>query len=92
MKTIPKMKLPIVIIMFSLTLLINYISKPSINVVDADTLATEIVGIGKVKSTRIIEERERNGEFESKQDFYIRTKNLGIGEVVFNRIGKIYKF
>lgn len=92
MKKMPKMKLPVVMFIFGLTLSVTHWLKPSINDIDAETLANEVIGIGYAKSQKIINERDKNGEFENKQDFYKRVKKLGIGEVVYNRINKQYKY
>ena len=87
-----RMKFSVVIVIFAITLFVSSLFKPSINYIDAQTLAKDIVGVGQIKSERIINEREQFGFFKGEEDFYNRTRKLGIGEVVFNRIKKQYRF
>lgn len=89
---IEKMQFPILIMVFVMTLSVSSLFKPSINKIDATRLAKDVYGVGDIKSTKIIQERNLNGDFKNEKDFYHRTKKLGIGEVVFNRINKKYKF
>lgn len=86
-----KMKFNVLIGVFVITIFVSQLFKPSINYVDAQTLAKDITGVGKIKSEKIIAEREAYGFFKGEKDFYERTKKLGIGEVSFNRIKKAYK-
>lgn len=86
-----KMKFNVLIGVFVATIFVSQMFKPSINYVDAQTLAKDIVGIGKIKSEKIVAERENYGFFKGEKDFYDRTKKLGIGNVSFNRIKKEYK-
>lgn len=86
-----RMKFSIVITIFGITLFVSSFFKPSINHIDAQTLADNIVGVGKIKSERIVNEREEFGMFKGEEDFYNRTRKLGIGDVVFNRIKKQYR-
>lgn len=89
-KILNKIQFPILVCVFALTLAVSTMFKKSINYIDAQTLAKDIYGVGKIKSERIVRERELNGVFLGEKDFYNRTKKLGIGEVVFNRIKKEY--
>ena len=89
-KILNKIQFPILVCVFVLTLTVSTMFKKSINHIDAQTLAKDISGVGKIKSERIVRERELNGFFLGEKDFYDRTKKLGIGEVVFNRIKKEY--
>lgn len=91
-KKISKMEFPVLIIIFVMTLSFSNLFKSSINHIDAPTLAKDIYGVGLIKSHRIIKEREQNGHYKDEKDFYHRTKKLGIGEVVYNRINKKYKY
>lgn len=86
-----RMKFSIIIVIFGITLCVSSLFKPSINYIDAQTLSKDITGVGDVKSEKIINERDRFGFFKGEEDFYKRTKKLGIGEVVFNRIKKQYR-
>lgn len=88
---IEKMKFPILISVFAVTILVANLFRPSINYVDSQTLAKNIVGVGQKKSERIIDERNKYGFFKGEKDFQDRVKKLGIGEVSFNRIRKAYR-
>lgn len=89
-QVLEKMKFSILIMVFAITLFITSLFRPNINYVDQETLAKEVVGVGEIKSAKIIQERELHGFFKGEKDFYERVKKLGIGEVVINRISKQY--
>lgn len=86
-----KMKFSILLCLFAITLFVSSLFKPNLNYIDAQTLADNIVGVGEIKSTRIIKERDEHGFFLGEKDFANRVKDLGIGEVVLNRITKKYR-
>lgn len=85
-----KLRLSLFIVLFVITIGISNIFKTSINEVDKLALDTQIRGVGKIKSEKIIKERDMNGYYKDKQDFENRTKNF-LGEKVTNRIEKTYK-
>lgn len=87
-----KIKFSIVLVLFAITLGVSSLFKPSLNEIDAQTLANDIAGVGKVKSEKIIKDREENGIYLGQKDFENRAKSLGIGEVVIGRISRKYKF
>lgn len=91
-KRISKMEFPVLVVIFVMTISFSSLFKDSINHVDALTLAKDISGVGTIKSNKIIQEREQNGHYKDEKDFYHRTKKFGIGEVVYNRINKKYKY
>lgn len=86
-----RMKFSLIIVIFGITIFVSLLFKPSINYIDAQTLAKDIVGVGEIKSEKIINERDKFGFFKGEEDFYNRTRELGIGEVVFNKIKKQYR-
>lgn len=91
-KSMSKIEFPVLIVAFIITLCVSTMIRPSINKVDAITLDKKIVGVGKIKSHRIIQERELNGDFKNQKDFCERVGKLGVGEVVLTRITKEYNF
>lgn len=91
-KVLNKMKFTLLIGVFALTNFMADLVRPSLNHTTATELHTRIVGIGKVKSQKIIHERHTNGFFVTSKDFRDRMKSLGIGEVVIARIEKTYRF
>lgn len=56
----------------------------NINTADADTLATELKGIGASKAAAIVSYREQYGPFQSTGDL---TNVPGIGEKTIDRLG-----
>lgn len=87
-----KMKFSILLSLFVVTFGVSTLFKPNLNYIDAQTLAEDIVGVGELKSAKIIKERQEHGFFLGEKDFTNRVKDLGIGEVVMNRITKKYRF
>lgn len=85
-----KLRLSLFIVLFVITIGISNIFKTSINEVDKLALDIQIRGVGKIKSEKIIKERDMNGYYKDKQDFENRTRNF-LGEKVINRIEKTYK-
>lgn len=85
-----RLRLSLFILLFVITIGISNIFKPSINTIDKLALDTQIKGVGKIKASKIIEERNMNGNYKSKEDFENRTKDF-LGETVINRIEKTYK-
>ena len=92
MKLLTKVKqnTRVYIIAFILIVGMDYNNKLSINQVSAYTIDQQIEGIGKVKSNKIIQERETNGYYKNIQDFNERTKDF-VGEKVQVRLAKAYK-
>lgn len=86
-----KINMGICLMLFFITLTISHVLKPNINQVNREHL-TMINGIGKIKSERIIVEREIYGVYKNREDFAMRTEPLGIGKVSFDKIQKKYKF
>ena len=82
-----KLRLSLFIVLFVITIGISNIFKTSINEVDKLALDIQIRGVGKIKSEKIIKERDMNGYYKDKQDFENRTRNF-LGEKVINRIEK----
>ncbi len=62
---------------FSFTYADTSVDKIDINSADVETLDRELKGIGPKKAAAIVEFREKNGPFQSIEDF---TKVSGIGE------------
>lgn len=87
-----KMKFSVLLFLFVFVLGVTSFFRPNLNYVDAKTLADNIVGVGAVKSEKIVKEREENGFFTGEKDFTNRMKKLGVGEVVASRITKKYRF
>lgn len=85
-----RLRLSLFILLFVITIGISNMFKTSINEVDKLTLDTQIKGIGDIKSSKIIKERDTNGNYKNKKDFENRTHNF-LGEIVTNRIEKTYK-
>jgi len=54
-----------------------FAAQVNINTADADTIATEISGIGQSRAKAIVEYRKANGKFQTIDDL---TKVKGIGE------------
>lgn len=69
---------------------IDYFEKPCLNEVSCSMLDNEIRGVGKIKSYKIIKEREVNGNYKNVQDFIERTDSF-IGKTVQTRIVRAYK-
>ena len=92
MKLLTKVKrnTRVYIMAFVLILGMDYNDKLSINQVSAYTIDQQIEGVGKVKSNKIIQEREVNGDYKNIQDFNERTKDF-VGEKVQGRLAKAYK-
>ena len=82
-----KLRLSLFFVLFVITIGISNIFKTSINEVDKLALDIQIRGVGKIKSEKIIKERDMNGYYKDKQDFENRTRNF-LGEKVINRIEK----
>lgn len=87
-----KIKFTLMVCVFVLTNFMADLVRPSINNISASELDTRIVGIGKIKSEKIINERNKHGFFVDSKDFRQRMKSIGIGEVVLTRIEKSYRF
>jgi competence protein ComEA len=56
----------------------------NINTADAETLATELTGIGPALAAEIVRDREQNGRYESP-DALARVKGVGARIVEANR-------
>jgi competence protein ComEA len=56
----------------------------NINTADAETLATELTGIGPALAAEIVRDREQNGRYESP-DALARVKGVGAKIVEANR-------
>lgn len=89
---ISKIKLSVCVCLFFITITISNFLKPNINYINGDRIAKDITGVGKIKSEKIINEKEVNGFYKNEKDFYSRMKDLGIGEITYNRIKKTYRF
>lgn len=61
--------------------------KVNINTADAETLATELKGVGQSKAVAIVEHRKANGPFESV-DALVDVKGIG-AKVLEDNAGKI---
>ena len=92
MKFLARVKRNTRVYILSLMLILgmDYNDKPSINQVSACTIDQQVKGIGKIKSDKIIHERETNGDYKNIQDFNERTKDF-VGEKVQVRLAKAYK-
>lgn len=89
---IKKIKISLFMMIFLFALAITNV-RPNSNHLTADEIADGIHGIGKLKSERIVKEREK-GIFKNKDDFYVRVvknKDYRIGDTVYERIIKTYK-
>ena len=87
-----KIKISLFMMVFLMALMFSN-NRPNINYIDAQHISKAIQGVGDVKSTWVIKEREK-GLFINKDDFHARVvdnKNYKVGEVVFDRIVKTYK-
>lgn len=88
-----KIQIPLLMMVFFFTLaLINI--KPNLNYATESELDLSILGIGTLKASQIIKEREDNGIFKNRDDFYVRVvnnKKYKVGDVVAQRIFKKYK-
>lgn len=90
---IKKIKISLFMMIFLFALAITNV-RPNLNHLTAEQIANDIHGIGKIKSERIVKERETKGKFKSKDDFYVRVvdnKEYRIGDTVYERIVKTYK-
>lgn len=56
----------------------------NINTADAESLATELNGIGETKAIAIVEYRQQNGPFKSADDLAL-VKGIGEGTIDKNR-------
>ena len=56
----------------------------NINTADAESLASELNGIGESKAIAIVEYRQKNGPFKSAEDLAL-VKGIGEGTVDKNR-------
>ena len=56
----------------------------NINTADAESLATELNGIGETKAIAIVEYRQKNGPFKSADDMAL-VKGIGEGTIDKNR-------
>lgn len=86
-----KMSIPVIFILFLLTISISQFLKPDINYVLAEHIDLNVRGVGVQKSNGIIKERLLNGHFKDWNDFKNRTENVRIGDLVYNRIIHKYK-
>jgi len=55
-----------------------------INTADAETISTELKGVGLTKATAIVEYREKHGPFKSPEDLSL-VKGIGDRTVEINR-------
>lgn len=85
-----KVRMCLFVFLFVFTVGITNFFKTSINEVDRLSLDNTIKGVGKVKSEKIIAEREAHGYFKSEEDFRNRTKQF-LGKSVHSRIARTYK-
>lgn len=61
-----------------------FAGKVNINTADADTIASEIHGIGKARAQAIVEYRKANGKFSRIEDL-ARVKGVGAKTIEKNR-------
>ena len=61
-----------------------FAGKVNINTADADTIASEINGIGKARAQAIVEYRKANGKFSRIEDL-ARVKGVGEKTIARNR-------
>ena len=83
--------LAILITMGILLLITDF--RPNINSVSQEQLQKDIVGVGKIKATQIVHERDFR-EFSSTEDFYNRivvNTDYKVGDKVYSNINKKYK-
>lgn len=57
----------------------------NVNTADAETLSAELDGVGEAIAKRIIEEREKNGDFKDDGDLQQRVKGIGDKTVEKNK-------
>ena len=67
----------------SLLPLATWAGPVNINTADAETLAAELSGVGRVKAEAIVEDRKRYGDFKSASDL-TRVKGIGDRIVAIN--------
>ena len=77
-----KIKSFLFIVLFSFSSLL-YAAQVNINTADADTLSTELSGIGQSKAEAIVAYREQHGPYRQLEDL---TKVKGIGIATIEKI------
>lgn len=90
---INKIQISLFMLVFFFALALTNV-KPNLNHATVEQIIADINGVGKVKSTHIVKEKNENGLFKDKDDFYVRVvnnKEYKVGEVVADRIVKKYK-
>lgn len=88
-----KIHIPLLMMIFFFTLaLINV--KPNLNYATEREIDLSVLGVGTLKASQIVKEREENGNFKNKKDFYTRVvnnKSYKVGNLVAKRITKKFK-
>lgn len=88
-----KLKLSVLSVVFVLSLFFSQITKKNLNTITYHELVSEIKGVGNVKATHILSERDVNGYFKNKEDFKVRVvlnDKYKVGETVYDRIINTY--
>ena len=57
----------------------------NINKADANTIARELIGVGKARAEAIVKERQKNGPFKNGKDLASRVKGIGAGIIAKNK-------
>ena len=78
-----KIKSFIFIVLFSFSSLL-YAAQVNINTADADTLSTELSGIGQSKAEAIVAYREQHGPYKQVEDL-TNVKGIGIATIEKNK-------
>ena len=78
-----KIKSFLFIVLFSFSSLL-YAAQVNINTADADTLSTELSGIGQSKAEAIVTYREQHGPYRQLEDL-TNVKGIGIATIEKNK-------
>ena len=78
-----KIKTFLFIVLFSFSSLL-YAAQVNINPADADTLSSELTGIGQSKAEAIVAYREQHGPYKQLEDL-TRVKGIGIATIEKNK-------
>jgi competence protein ComEA len=78
-----KIKSFLFIVLFSFSSLL-YAAQVNINTADADTLSTELSGIGQSKAEAIVAYREQHGPYRQLEDL-TNVKGIGIATIEKNK-------
>jgi competence protein ComEA len=80
----------LLVLLFAVALPVAAVAGPvNINTADAETISTELQGIGMSKAQAIVEYRKTHGPFKSYEDLTL-VKGIGVRTVEINRANILF--